>query len=296
MAWVKLRPDRTQAPRGTGPGRPQVASGETRDGNTMSAMDAQLEELTPPSRLLLLMEGRAVFGLAAFYAALPWLRKAPPGDGHPVMVLPGLAATDASTRPLRRYLTELGYAVQGWELGRNLGRRQVVDLQLVPRLRELRARSGRTVSLIGWSLGGILAREMAKRAPQDVRLVVTMGSPFAGGGRASNVARLLEAVSGRKIVDDVQLRRRIREAPPVPLTSIYSRTDGVVAWRACLEQEGPTSENIEVRGSHCGLGHNPAALWAVADRLAQPEGGWSRFASAGALRLLFPEPQHRAPA
>jgi len=283
-------------PRGTGPGWPQVASGETRDGNTMSAMDAQLEEFNPPSRLLLLMEGRAVVGLAAFYAALPWLRKAQPGDGHPVMVLPGLAATDTSTRPLRRYLAELGYAVQGWELGRNLGRRQIVDLQLVPRLRELRARTGRSVSLIGWSLGGILAREMAKRAPQDVRLVVTMGSPFAGGGRASNVARLFEAVSGRKIVDDVQLRRRIREAPPVPLTSIYSRTDGVVAWRACLEQEGPTSENIEVRGSHCGLGHNPAALWAVADRLAQPEGRWSRFASAGALSLLYPDPQRRAPA
>ncbi|HEX7436844.1 MAG TPA: alpha/beta hydrolase, partial [Caldimonas sp.] len=160
-------------------------------------MDAQHEDLPPPSRLLMLMEGRAVLGLAAFYAALPWLRTAPPGDGHPVMVLPGLAASDASTGPLRGYLAKLGYAVQGWELGRNLGRRQVVDLHLVPRLRELCARTGRSVSLVGWSLGGILAREMAKRAPQDVRLVITLGSPFAGGGRASNVARLLEAVSGR---------------------------------------------------------------------------------------------------
>jgi pimeloyl-ACP methyl ester carboxylesterase len=258
-------------------------------------MDAQLEEVAPPSRLLMLMEGRAVFGLAAYYAAMPWLRTAAPGDGHPVIVLPGLGATDASTRPLRGYLAELGYAVQGWELGRNLGRRQVVDLHLVPRLRELSARTGRRASLVGWSLGGILAREMAKRAPQDVRLVVTMGSPFAGGGRASNVAHLFEAVSGRRIVDDPQARRRIREAPPVPLTSIYSRTDGVVAWRACLEQEGPTSENIEVRGSHCGLGHNPLALWAVADRLAQPEGGWSRFAPLGTLQLLYPIVQRRSP-
>lgn len=244
----------------------------------------------------MLMEGRALLGLAAFYAAGPWLRTAPPGDGHPVMVLPGLTASDASTRPLRGYLAELGYAVQGWELGRNLGRRQIVDLHLVPRLRELRARTGRRVSLVGWSLGGILAREMAKRAPQDVRLVITLGSPFAGGGRASNVARLFEGISGRKIVDDVRLRRRIREAPPVPLTSIYSRTDGVVAWRACLEQAGPTSENIEIRGSHCGLGHNPAALWAVANRLAQPEGRWSRFAPNGALQVLYPDPQRHAPA
>jgi hypothetical protein len=257
-------------------------------------MGDRVEEFSPPSRLLMLMEGRAVLGWAALHAALPWLRKAPPGDGHPVMVLPGLAATDASTRPLRRYLAGLGHAVQGWGLWRNLGRRQIVDLQLLPRLRELRALSGRSVSLIGWSLGGILAREMAKRAPHEVRLVVTMGSPFAGGGPASNVARLFEALSGRRIVDDLELRKRIREAPTVPLTSIYSRTDGVVAWRACLEQEGPTSENIEVRGSHCGLGHNPAALWAIADRLAQPEGRWSRFApGGGALSVIFPNPQRR---
>ena len=259
----------------------------------MPPMDARLDDLAPPSRLLLLMEGRAVFGLAAFRAALPWLRAAPRGDGHPVMVLPGLGASDASTRPLRGYLADLGYAVQGWELGRNLGRSRFVDLALVPRLQEMRARAGRRVSLIGWSLGGILAREAARRVPQDVRLVVTMGSPFAGGGRASNVARLFEAVSGRRIADDPHLRRRIREAPPVPLTSIYSRTDGVVAWRACLEDEGPTSENIEVRGSHCGLGHNPLVLWAVADRLAQPEGAWSRFVPGGALRALYPTERGR---
>lgn len=256
-------------------------------------MDARLDDLAPPSRLLLLTEGRAVFGLAAFRAALPWLRTAPRGDGHPVMVLPGLGASDASTRPLRGYLADLGYAVQGWELGRNLGRSRFVDLHLVPRLQDMRARTGRKVSLVGWSLGGILAREAAKRVPQDVRLVVTMGSPFAGGGRASNVARLFEALSGRKVVDDPQVRRRIREAPPVPLTSIYSRTDGVVAWRACLEQEGATAENIEVRGSHCGLGHNPLALWAVADRLAQPEGAWSRFVPGGALRVLYPAGRDR---
>ena len=256
-------------------------------------MDARLDDFAPPSRLLLLMEGRAVLGLAAFRAALPWLRTAPRGDGHPVMVLPGLGASDASTRPLRGYLADLGYAVQGWELGRNLGRSRVVEQHLVPRLQELRARAGRTVSLVGWSLGGILAREAAKRVPQDVRLVVTMGSPFAGGGRASNVSRLFEAVSGRRVADDPHVRRRIREAPPVPLTSIYSRTDGVVAWRACLEEESPTAENIEVRGSHCGLGHNPLALWAVADRLAQPEGAWSRFAPGGAWRALYPASRDR---
>jgi pimeloyl-ACP methyl ester carboxylesterase len=236
----------------------------------------------------MLMEGRALFGLAAFYAALPWLRLAPRGDGHAVMVLPGLTASDASTRPLRHYLAELGYATHGWELGRNLGRRLVVDQYLVPRLLDLHRASGRKVSLVGWSLGGILAREMAKRAPQAVRQVVTLGSPFGDGGRASSVARLFETVSGRKVVDDAHLRQRIAAAPPGPLSSIYSRSDGIVAWRACLEQAGATAENIEVRGSHCGLGHNPAAVWAIADRLAQAEGLWLPFAPSGALRPLYP--------
>ena len=190
----------------------------------------------------------------------------------------------------------MGQEVHRERHARPTGRSHVLGRCLLPRLRELRARTGRAVSLVGWSLGGILARELAKRAPHDVRLVITLGSPFAGGGRASNVARLFEAVGGRRIVDDPLVRRRIREAPPVPLTSIYSRTDGVVAWRACLEQEGPTAENIEVRGSHCGLGHNPLALWAVADRLAQPEGGWSRFTPARALQLLLPAAQRRTPA
>jgi pimeloyl-ACP methyl ester carboxylesterase len=202
-------------------------------------MATDADNAGPPSRTLLLLEGRAVLELGAFFIAAPWLRMTARGDGHPVLVLPGLGASDVSTRPLRSFLAGRGYAVHGWGRGRNLGRRNMVDLYLVPRLKDLRQRYDRRVSVIGWSLGGIYARELAKRAPDDVRLVITLGSPFAGNPKASNVWRLFEASSGRKVDDDPEARRRRREPPPVPTTAIFSRTDGIVAWQRCTEQESP---------------------------------------------------------
>ena len=157
------------------------------------------------------------------------------------------------------------------------------------RLAELSERHQRKVSLIGWSLGGIYARELARRAPAHVRSVITMGSPFAGGPRANNAWKLYERVSERK-ADDWPDMEGMRRAPPVPTTAIFSRSDGIVAWQGCMEREGPEAENIEVEGSHCGMGHNPAVLYAVADRLAQPEGQWRRFDRTGLRALVFPDP------
>src|SRR5215472_954820 len=162
------------------------------------------------------------------------------------------------------------------------------------RLASLFRASGRKVSVIGWSLGGIFARELARRAPEQVRAVVTLGSPFAGAPRASNAWQLYERVSERR-VDDHPWRAQMKTPPPVPATAIFSRSDGIVAWQGCLEQEGPTAENIEVEGSHCGLGHNPVALYAIADRLAQPEGRWQRFDRGGLRSFVYPDP-HRDPA
>jgi len=241
----------------------------------------------PPSPALLLLEGRALLELGAFAAARPLLRAAPRGDGHPVLVLPGLGASDVSTRPLRAYLRECGYSVHGWAAGRNLGRRGVLEHVVLPRLLALRQSHRRRVSLVGWSLGGILARELAKRVPEDVRLVITLGSPFADPG-ATNVSRLFEAASGRRATVDPLLRRRLRQAPPVPTTAIYSRSDGVVAWQGCVEPAGPQRESIEVRCSHVGMAHDPAVLWAVADRLAQPEGAWRPFEPGRLAGLVYP--------
>ncbi|HUG21653.1 esterase/lipase family protein [Piscinibacter sp.] len=243
----------------------------------------------PPSRGLLLLEVRAFAELAAFLSTIPLLRLIPAGDGHPVLVLPGLAASDRSTRPLRAFLRDRGYRVHGWKLGRNLGPRPGVEDAMQARLAGLHERYGRKVSLVGWSLGGVYARELARRAPSQVRSVITMGSPFAGAPRASHAWRLYEFVSGRS-ADDWPGRERMKQPPPVPSTAIFSRSDGIVAWQGCLEREAGSTENVEVHGSHNGLGHNPAVLYVVADRLAQPEGRWQRFDRRGLWRFVYPEP------
>ncbi len=252
----------------------------------------QSNSLTAPNKLLLLLEARAWWELGAFYWMAPLSGLAPTGDGHPVFVLPGLAASDISTCPLRAFLRDRGYRAHGWKLGRNCGPRVGVEAMMQDRLVELADRYARKVSLIGWSLGGIFAREMARRAPNEVRSVITLGSPFAGNPRAINAWRIYEGLSGRA-VDDWPAREAAQDPPPVPSTAIYSRSDGIVAWQSCVERITPITENIEVQGSHSGLGHNPAVLYAIADRLAQPEDEWRPFDRSGCRHLVYPDPQRK---
>jgi pimeloyl-ACP methyl ester carboxylesterase len=233
--------------------------------------------IAPPARGLLVLEGRALLEFAAFLSAYPILQRAPRGDGHPVLVFPGFMASDFSTRALRRFLRSRGYAVHGWGLGRNLGPSPELALRMVERLHDVRGRHGRGVSLVGWSLGGIYARELARAFPGDVRQVITLASPFRDV-EATNVPRFLRAVARRRALPDEEMRRRQLHVPlPVPTTAIYSRTDGIAAWRSCRVDDGPLSENIEVASSHLGIGHHPVALLTIADRLAQPEGSWKPF-------------------
>jgi pimeloyl-ACP methyl ester carboxylesterase len=254
-------------------------------------MSVATETLPPPSKALLLLEGRAIHEFGAFLASLPLLSLAPKGDGHPVLVLPGLVASDLSTRPLRTFLSNHGYAVSGWGQGRNYGLRDGVAEAMIERVREIAQRSKRKVSLIGWSLGGLYARQLAKILPDDVRAVITLGSPFAADPRSTNAWRVYEVASGKR-ADDRQgdFGRALAESPPVPTTAIFNRTDGVCAWRGCAERPGAMTENIEVQSSHCGLGHHPAVVYAVADRLAQPEGAWKPFDRGGWRSLLYPDP------
>ncbi len=240
----------------------------------------------PPGALLLLLEGRAPVEYVSMLAAIPWLRSLPRGDGHPVMVFPGMAATDHTTFPLRRFLQSLGYVTQAWGQGINVGPRHGVLERCAHDMRSLAARTGQPVSLIGWSLGGIYAREMAKEQPNIARCVVTLGTPFTGHPRATNAWRMYEWLTGTR-VGDPALMKQIRVAPPVPTTSIYSRTDGIVSWRCSLNEPGPIAENIEVQASHVGMGMNPFALYAIADRLAQPIGAWQPFDASGARRWFF---------
>lgn len=222
------------------------------------------------------LEARAPFEFGALLAALPWLPLLPRGDGHAVLVFPGLLGTNLSTRPLRLVLRALGYDAHGWKQGRNLGPRPKLLVDCLARIRELSRQHGRSVSLIGQSLGGVYARELAKQAPDDVRLVITLGTPFTVKPEASNASRLFEALNGREhLAPAVRLARS--EPPPVPTTSIYSRTDGVVAWRCSIEPPGPQTESIAVSASHTGMGVNPMVLKLVAQRLAQPEGHWKPY-------------------
>jgi len=242
-----------------------------------------------PGFLLRLLEVRAVWEHYATLALRPAWSMAPKGDGHPVLVLPGLAASDASTALLRRFLRSRGYAASGWGQGRNLGMREGVVERAHDKLRALYLGSGRTVSLIGWSLGGIYARELAKHSPEMVRLCISMGTPFTGHPRETNAWRLYEFASGHKI-DWHDFHGPLRAAPPVPTTSIWSPTDGVVAWRCSVETRRILAENIVVDASHLGIGVHPATLYAIADRLAQPEGEWEPFRRDGWRKLVYGDP------
>ena len=243
-----------------------------------------------PGLLLQLLEVRAFWEHWATLAMWPVWSVAARGDGHPVLVLPGLATGDASTSLLRRFLKWRGYAASGWGQGLNLGLREGVLDRAHDKLRELFVEHGRTVSLIGWSLGGLYARELAKHSPEMVRLCISMGSPFAGHPRETNAWRLYEFASGHRI-DSYDFHRPVRAAPLVPTTSIWSPTDGVVAWRCSVEMRRILAENIVVDSSHFGLGAHPATLYAIADRLAQPEGEWEPFHLEGWRRLVYGDPK-----
>lgn len=259
---------------------------------TTASREALEIEARPPHRLLALAEGRAVFELAAFYATRHLMGLLPKGDGHPVLVMPGFLASDNSTRPMRRLLSDLGYDSYGWKLGRNVR----VDLQRVHEMEHLlldiHHKTGRKVSIVGWSLGGVFARELAKMHPDAVRQVISLGSPIHEDRRHTNASRLFEYLNGK---DPEPIRHGrftgLDEAPPVPTTSILTRTDGIVHWRGSVQhpQEGhDQTENIEVHASHCGLGVNPSVMIALADRLAQPEDHWQPFRPRLSQRWMFP--------
>jgi len=193
----------------------------------------------PPPYQRLALEPLAVWEYGSFLAASPFMGFIAQGDGHPVLVLPGFTTSDRSTELLRAVLTRNGHAAHGWKLGRNMGAHPAVLRGMQQRLLDLRRESGRNVSLLGWSLGGIPAEEE-------------------------------------------------REPVPVPTTSIYTRTDGIVRWHTCIDTIGAACENIEVFGTHSGLGYNIPATIAIADRLASPEGKWRPFRPPPGMSFLYP--------
>lgn len=225
------------------------------------------------------------------YASMRWMDKSglPAGDGHPVVCFPGLVADEWAIRPLTRFCAGLGYRAHDWGRGFNTGPQGEPDAWLDALAEEVVARSApeqETISLVGWSLGGLYAREVAKRLPGRVRQVISIGTPLAATAEQTNAALVYRVLNGQPARVDPALSRLIRAAPPVPTTAIYSRSDGVVPWQACLQtgRRGDT-ENIEVAGSHCGLVCNAQVFEILADRLSQPQGAWRRYAPAAQASL-----------
>ena len=248
--------------------------------------------ISPPSPWLALAEPvRAAAEFGSLFPALPFIGTAPRGDGHAVLVLPGYAASDASTWVLREYLNRLGYNALPWALGRNQGGVNGAAGQLLAeRLEEVHSEAG-PVSLVGWSLGGVFARMLGRRFPDKVRQIVSLGSPIGGRPTATSVYRLYPQTGHPRAEAIRTAPARAFAAEPVgniPCTAIFSRTDGIVAWEIAREHPTPLAENIEVVSSHVGLGVNPAVLYAVADRLAEDPADWQPFQRNGWRRFVYP--------
>jgi len=206
------------------------------------------------------------------------------GDGHPVLIFPGLATSGRSLAPLREHCRALGYEAFDWGRGFNTGPQGDLDAwlaDLASDVSSLLARHDKPATLIGWSLGGLYAREVAKRLAPRLRQVITIGTPFNAAADHSNVGWLYRALGGSVPPIDEALSRRLRTPPPVPTTSIYSRSDGVVAWQTCRHhQRVKQVQDIEVDSSHVGMGWNRQVLQVVQERLLPRTGPWRRHVQA----------------
>ena len=232
-------------------------------------MDAPLP-VSPPSPLLTFREASAGLELIKLLASIPALARLPRARGEPVMVLPGFGTGDRTTVILRTYLHQLGYRVSGWGLGRNSGNVPELMPEVARAVAAHAAREGQPVRLVGWSLGGYLAREAARDLPDQVDRVITLGSPVIGGPRFTTTAGFYRAAGTDFDEIDALIAERERTPLRVPVTAVYSKSDGVVDWRACIDRTSPFVEHVRVRSSHVGLGFAPEVLRVIATRLARP--------------------------
>lgn len=208
----------------------------------------------------------------------------PRGNGDPVLIIPGFMAHDVLTKPLRSFLEKLGYKTYGWENGINAALTEEKINRLYAHAEKIsKENGGKGVHVIGWSLGGIMAHVMAHESSK-IRSVITLGSPFGISEHMDAspkwLVNLIQLLNEKKYTLEApdMASRMLTPANGVPTTSIYSKTDGIAGWQACLNPKAPLSENIEVEdASHVGFVLNPKVLAVIADRLAQPKGKWKPY-------------------
>jgi pimeloyl-ACP methyl ester carboxylesterase len=218
----------------------------------------------------------------------------PQGDGAPVLVIPGLTFDDSRTEALRSFLDEIGYHAYGWGNGVNLGYDAKVAAHTGQRLDDIAHQHGRKVNVIGHSLGGIFARELAKNHPSQAERVITLGSPFGGLPHPNSSVPGLRMVFGwiNPVLDDLSknietVHARMMTPPSVPTSSVFTPIDGIVNALTCLNPKGRRTENIEIHSSHIGLVANPKSIVVMADRLAQDLHKWRPFDRSKYLSTLF---------
>ena len=225
--------------------------------------------LRAPSTLNTLKELSAPADALSLFYRWPSLALAPRGDGRSILLLPGFRASPASMWPLAGYLRKLGYKTHDWRLGRNYGDVDDMVTRVGRQLAELRAATGAAQTLIGWSLGGTVARELARLHGEHVREVITFGSPIAGGPKYTAPGRFMARRHNINLdAFEQEILRRNRIGFQQPITAIYSKSDGVVGWRAAIDEFNPQAINVEVRGTHFGLGVNARVWRHIADTLA----------------------------
>jgi pimeloyl-ACP methyl ester carboxylesterase len=262
----------------------------------IEAMEALTAPLRAPELWVQMLEQGVMFEWGAFVAASPLLRSLGRGDHHPVFVMPGFLGDDSSTLPLRFYIRSWGFWAHGMHGGQNPGPTPKLLARVEERLAKIHDRHGRKVTLVGWSAGGQYARHLARRHPEMVRQVITLATPLQIHPQdRSSMSFIADRLEHRFDPEFRRLADHERGPLPVPSTSIYSRTDGVVRWQACLDIGDERHENVEVHGSHSGMGFNPAALAVVADRLSQAEDDWRPFYAPSFMRAFYPRPESWEP-
>ncbi len=253
------------------------------------------EEIKRPSIVLGLTEGiRAMVDFGWYFPYRLWTKNEGGGDGHPVLILPGFMASDFSTIPLRSFIHHLGYSVYGWGEGRNFAHADYIEM-LTQKMERIYEKHQEPITIIGWSLGGVYARQLAKHSPDSVRQVIVMGSPFKGVTKSNNAAWMYELLKKSNVVSsdlDHALWEDIPFPANVPTTAIFTKEDGVVPWELCMEDEDEWHQNIQVRGSHLGLGVNPLVLQIIADRLKYDKGNWGYFEISNKVEELFVSVDH----